>query len=204
TVEYQYFVVDPHVDEDRWVCAAQVIPGSRATVHHCIVFIRPPDGSDVRGVGYLTGYVPGQRSFTLPTGYARKLPAGSKLVFQMHYTPNGIDQDDLTQIGINFLDESDVTHEVFTLIGINQDFEIPPQTADFAVHSAVEWFPRRAELLAIVPHMHVRGKAFEARSRVDGKSHVLLDVPRYDFNWQHVYELSEPLPLKQIEKLEFT
>jgi peroxiredoxin len=188
TIEYQYFVVDPHFEEDRWISAAQVIPGNRPTVHHVIVFVRPPDGSDVRGVGYLTGYVPGQRSFSLPPGYARKVPAGSKFVFQMHYTPNGVEQDDLTQIGMTYISESDVTHEVFTLLGIDQEFEIPPNAADFPVRSNVGWFPKRADLLAIVPHMHLRGKAFQAMSRVEGRADILLDVPRYDFNWQHVYE----------------
>ena len=77
TVEYQYFVVDPQFEEDRWVSGSQVIPGNRPTVHHCIVFVRPPDGTDVRGVGYLTGYVPGQRSSSFPSGYARRVPAGS-------------------------------------------------------------------------------------------------------------------------------
>ncbi|HUQ71660.1 MAG TPA: redoxin domain-containing protein, partial [Planctomycetaceae bacterium] len=204
TVEYQYFVVDPHFDEDRWISAAQVIPGNRPTVHHCIVFVRPPDGADVRGVGYLTGYVPGQRSFSLPPGYARQVPAGSKLVFQMHYTPNGVEQDDLTQIGMTFLPESEVTHEVLTLLGIDQEFEIPPNVPDFPVHGNVGWFPRRAELLAIVPHMHLRGKAFQAMSRVGDQTNVLLDVPRYDFNWQHVYELLQPLPLEGMDALNFT
>lgn len=204
TVEYQYFVVDPHLEEDRWVSASQVIPGNRSTVHHCIVFVRPPDGSDVRGVGYLTGYVPGQRSFSLPPGHARKVPAGSKFVFQMHYTPNGIPQDDLTQIGITFIPESEVTHESFTLLGIDQEFEIPPHAPNFPVHGNVGWFPKRAELLAIVPHMHVRGKSFEVTSRQGSTTEILLDVPRYDFNWQHVYELSKPLKLDCIDKLEFT
>lgn len=203
-VEYQYFVVDPHFDEDRWVSAAQIIPGSRATVHHCIVFIRPPDGTDVRGVGYLTGYVPGQRSYSLPPGYARKVPAGSKFVFQMHYTPNGAEQEDLTQLGMTFIPESQMTHEVFTLLGIDQEFEIPPYAADFPVNGNVGWFPRRAELLAIVPHMHVRGKAFQAMARTGEKRELLLDVTRYDFNWQHVYELSQPIKLADIDKLEFT
>lgn len=204
TVEYQYFVVDPHFEEDRWVSASQVIPGNRGTVHHVIVFVRPPDGSDVRGVGYLTGYVPGQRSFHMPPGHARKIPAGSKFVFQMHYTPNGVEQDDVTQVGMLFTPESEVTHEAFTLLGIDQEFEIPPNAADFPVHASVGWFPKRAELLAIIPHMHVRGKSFEANSVADGKSEILLDVPRYDFNWQHVYELSQPLALASIDKLEFT
>ncbi|MDB5335068.1 MAG: alkyl hydroperoxide reductase/Thiol specific antioxidant/Mal allergen [Planctomycetaceae bacterium] len=204
TVEYQYFVVDPHLEEDRWVSASQVIPGNRPTVHHCIVFVRPPDGADVRGVGYLTGYVPGQRSFSLPPGHARRIPAGSKFVFQMHYTPNGIPQDDLTQVGINFIPEAEVTHECFTLLGIDQEFEIPPHAPDFPVHGNVGWFPKRAELLAIVPHMHVRGKSFEVVSRQRGTTEILLEVSRYDFNWQHVYELSKPLKLDRIDKLEFT
>ena len=204
TVEYQYFVVDPHFEEDRWVSGSQVIPENRPTVHHCIVFVRPPDGIDVRGVGYLTGYVPGQRSSSFPSGYARRVPAGSKFVFQMHYTPNGVEQTDLTQIGMTFIPESEVTHEVFTLIGIDQEFEIPPQVPDFPVHGKVGWFPKRAELLAIVPHMHVRGKGFQVTSVTGEQSEILLDVPRYDFNWQHVYELSKPMKLDQIEQLEFT
>lgn len=204
TVEYQYFVVDPHFDEDHWVSAAQVIPGNRPTVHHCIVFVRPPDGSDVRGVGYLTGYVPGQRSFSLPPNSARRVPAGSKFVFQMHYTPNGVEHDDVTQVGMNFIPESEVAHEVITLLGIDQEFEIPPHAPDFPVQGSVGWFPKRAELLAIVPHMHVRGKAFEAVSRRGNQTEILLDVPRYDFNWQHVYEFAQPLKLADIDKLEFT
>ena len=204
TVEYQYFVVDPHFDQDHWVSASQIIPGNRPTVHHSILFIRPPDGSEVRGVGYLTGYVPGQRSFSLPPGYARKVPAGSKFVFQMHYTPNGVEQDDITQVGMTFVPESEVTHETFTLLGIDQEFEIPPHAADYPVHGNVGWFPKRAELLAIVPHMHVRGKSFQATARRGDATQVLLDVPRYDFNWQHVYELAEPIKLDSIDKLEFT
>ena len=204
TVEYQYFVVDPHFEEDHWISGAQVIPGDRQTVHHSIVFIRPPDGAEVRGVGFLTGYVPGQRTFSMPAGHARKIPAGSKLVFQMHYTPNGLERDDLTQVGMTFIPESEVTHEVFSLLGIDQEFEIPPNTVDYAVHGNVGWFPKRAELLAIIPHMHVRGKAFQATSSSGNQTNILLDVPRYDFNWQHVYELETPLKLDQIEKLEFT
>lgn len=204
TIEYQYFVVDPHFEEDHWVSAAQVIPGSRPTVHHCIVFVRTPDGTDMRGVGYLTGYVPGQRSYTLPEGYARRVPAGSKFVFQMHYTPNGIEQDDLTQLGMTFVPESKVTNEVLTLIGIDQEFEIPPFASDHAVHGKVSWFPKRAELLAITPHMHVRGKSFQAAIKQGDKFETLLDVPRYDFNWQHVYELSKPLKLNSVDQLEFT
>nr|MCU0712503.1 redoxin domain-containing protein [Pirellula sp.] len=58
TVEYQYFVVDPKLTEDRWIKAAQVIPGNASIVHHAIVFIRPPDGEPIKGVSWLTSFVP--------------------------------------------------------------------------------------------------------------------------------------------------
>src|SRR5690606_21555253 len=76
TVDYQYFVVDPGFTEDRWVNAAEVIPGNRAVVHHSIVFIRPPDGVRLDGVGWLTAYVPGQRLPPPSEHLARKVPAG--------------------------------------------------------------------------------------------------------------------------------
>lgn len=204
TVEYQYFVVDPQLTEDRWISAAQVIPGNPAVVHHCIVFVRPPDGSRFRGVGWLTAYVPGQRSFALPAGRARKIPAGSKFVFQMHYTPNGSEQTDLTKVGINFADDADVTHEVYTLVGINQEFEIPPHTAGFPVHGRLKRLPAQAELLAVAPHMHLRGQSFELFSGKGTQRETLLDVPHYDFNWQHVYEFKQPLPMASLQALEFT
>ncbi len=204
SVDYQYFVVDPGVHEDRWITAAQVIPGSPEVVHHAIVFIRPPDGESFTGIGWLTAYVPGQRATEFPSGYARRVPAGSKLVFQMHYTPNGKEQLDQTKIGLNFTEESSVTHEVFTLAGIDQEFEIPPNTAKHAVDASVGWLPKDGILLAAMPHMHLRGKAFQVRIRQGDVEQTVLDVPHYDFNWQHTYEWSEPILLQDIDRLSFT
>jgi peroxiredoxin len=112
-VEYQYYVAKMEFPTDRWVKAAEVIPGNRGVVHHAIAFIRPPDGSDFRKQGLLSAYVPGQRQSALPDGYAQRIPAGSRIVFQMHYTPTGKPETDITKIGLVFVDESEVTHEVF-------------------------------------------------------------------------------------------
>ncbi len=203
TVEYQYFVTDPGFSEDRWVKAAQIIPGNRSVVHHAIAFIRPPDGGEFRGVGWLTAYVPGQRIIPLPPGHARKVPAGSKIVFQMHYTTNGSEQEDITKIGLIFARPEEVTDEVITLIGIDQDFEIPPHAANHVVAGEVRWKPASGRLLSFAPHMHVRGKSFELDVIQGGSSSTILHVPRYDFNWQHSYVLKNPLPLEEIEKIRF-
>lgn len=204
TVEYQYFVVDPGFEEDKWVTGAQVLPGNHSVVHHSIVFVRPPDGAEFRGIGWLTAYVPGNRSGAFETGHAIKVPAGSKLVFQQHYTPTGIEQTDQTKVGITFGDASTITHEIYTLAGIDQEFEIPPHAANHQVKSHVPYLPQHATLLSIMPHMHVRGKSFTLYHRSDDEETVLLDVPQYDFNWQHAYELVEPIPLSQVDSLEFT
>ncbi len=203
TVDYQYFVVDPGFTEDKWVSEAQIVPGNRSVVHHAIAFIRPPDGSEFRGVGWLTAYVPGQRIIPLPTGYARKVPAGSKIVFQMHYTPNGREQSDLTKIGLNFCDASTVTHEVLTAIGIDQEFEIPPNSAAHEVSGKVRWLPNEGVLMSAAPHMHLRGKSFQLSAKTSTGEELLLNVPHYDFNWQHSYVWADQIPLETLRSVNF-
>lgn len=209
SVDYQYFVVDPKIMEDRWVSSAQIVPGNPSVVHHAIVFVRPPDGVDFSGIGWLTAYVPGQRATIFPPGFARKIPAGSKLVFQMHYTPNGQEQTDATQIGMTFMNADEVTHEVFTMVGIDQEFEIPPGAANHVVKSSVQRLPPDGVLLAVSPHMHLRGKSFEMvsvarRNSAEEERSTLLKVPKYDFNWQHTYEFAEPLRFNELKSLELT
>jgi len=204
TVEYQYFVIDPGFENDTWVAAAEVIPGNRGVVHHAIAFIRPPDGVQIDGLGWLTAYVPGQRMPPAVSHRARKIPAGSKIVFQMHYTPTGKIEHDLSKIGIIFADPAAVTEQLFTLVGINQGLEIPPQTADVAVDGQTRSFPAGGKLLAMSPHMHLRGKAFQVRQRSGDAERIVLDVPQYDFNWQHTYILAEPIDLDGLDSIDFT
>jgi hypothetical protein len=165
-----------------------------------LVFVRPPDGASFEGVNWLTAYVPGQRIYPLPDGYARRIPAGSKLVFQMHYTPNGVEQGDISKVGMLFCKPEDVTHQVMTLAAINQEFVIPPNAANHTVTAQVSRIPPGAKLLAATPHMHFRGKAFKLLSDRSDQP-LLLDVPDYDFNWQHTYLFSQPLPLDDLGSL---
>lgn len=204
TIEYQYFVIDPQFKEERWVRAAQVIPGNPAVVHHCIAFARPPDGGDFRDISLLSAYVPGQIRGELPSGYAQRIAPGAKIVLQMHYTPTGKPEQDLTRLGLVFADADDVTHEVYSLACINHNFEIPPGVENYEVKGEQNWFPKNGSLLAITPHMHLRGKSFRVDRRSGAVSEALLDVPAYDFNWQHNYELIDPLPLDSTDQISFT
>lgn len=205
TVDYQYFVVDPGFKEDKWITAAEILPGNRSVLHHSIVFVRPPDGESFRGIGWLAGYVPGQSAPTYDPKFGRRIPAGSKLVFQQHYTPTGNQKDDLTRIGMVFGNEAEIEHEVFSLVAVNQEFVIPPGASNHQVQAEFPWIPRQGNLLGISPHMHYRGKSFEMTADFnEAGQETLLKVPEYDFNWQHIYQLQNPIPLKQIDKLQFT
>lgn len=195
-VEYQYFAVDPGFTEDKWVQAADIVPGDRSVVHHVIVFVSPPLERAQRGLGWLTAFVPGQSSMVLPEGQARLVPAGSKLVFQMHYTPTGREAEDLTRMALCYADPETVTEEVVTLEALNAKFEIPPGDPDYEVSARRDRFPAGASLVGMAPHMHFRGKSFRITGEwPDGRREVLLDVPRYDFNWQTNYRLAEPISL---------
>ena len=213
TVEYQYFVVDPEFKEDKWIIAAEILPGNRSVLHHSIVFVRPPDGSTFRGIGWLAAYVPGQSAPTINPKFGRRIPAGSKLVFQQHYTPIGKPTSDLTKIGLVFGDEQTIENEVFTILALNQDFVIPPGEKNHPVRAKFDRLPKHGSLMAFSPHMHFRGKSFELTARIADSNatettpapseRILLKVPKYDFNWQHIYQLKNPIPIENISSLDF-
>jgi hypothetical protein len=127
-----------------------------------------------------------------PEGVSRRVPAGSKLVFQMHYTPNGSEQFDQSEVGLVFDDPKKVRKELKMGAVVNFQFLIPPGESNFRLE-ADDDFDEDTLIYAMLPHMHFRGKAFRFTAIYpDGKKEVLLDVPRYDFNWQNVYWLAEP------------
>lgn len=191
-IEYKRFWVPTNFETDRWVDGMEVRPGNRAVVHHIIVYTYPKKGSR-QGESFLTAYVPGLRLNPLPPGAAKRIPAGSWMKFEVHYTPNGTPQQDLSELGLNFIDADKVTHEVRTTVVGKQDFVILPEKSDqtFTARSAPS--PAAVDLISMSPHMHLRGQAFEYEAEYpDGSRELLLRVPRYDFNWQTRYQLASP------------
>jgi peroxiredoxin len=200
---YQYFVIDPGFTEDKYIRAAEVRPGNPAVVHHALVLIEPPgDGGPVfDSVGVMLDYAPGMAPMALPEGTALRVRAGSRFRCQMHYTPNGSPQQDCTRLGLVFADPATVKHCVEGGAVVNQNIALPAGAADYRL-TAESVLPRDVLLLNLSPHMHLRGKAFRFEAAYpDGRREVLLDVPRYDFNWQLRYELAEPKRLPKGTRL---
>ncbi len=191
-VDYQYFKVDPGFTEDTYVVAAEARPENPAVVHHIIAFLILPGQTDVNLGKMLIGYAPGTSPLIFPAGSAMRVPAGSQILFEMHYTPNGSVQKDRSYIGLKFTDLKSVRNEVIGLEAINPKLKIP-SGADKHVVNADEKFQEDVTLLSLTPHMHLRGKSFRYDAHYpDGTIETLLDVPNYDFNWQLRYEFAEP------------
>jgi peroxiredoxin len=209
TIAYQYFEVDPGFKEDRWIQAAEVRPGNRAVVHHVNVFLKPPgaDGPAEQGeLGsfVLTAMALGTPPMVLPPGQAKRVPAGWHILFVVHYVAVGSEQIDQTALGLKFADAGSVRQEVATKVMLEADLCIPPHAANFPVSQTWQ-INEDVLLLAFFPHMHLRGKSFRYELlHPGGAVEVLLDVPRYDFHWQHRYVLAEPRRLPAGSRLRCT
>jgi thiol-disulfide isomerase/thioredoxin/mono/diheme cytochrome c family protein len=203
TMPYQNVMVPTGLTEDKWVRAMQIIPTDKSVVHHVLVFVMPEAALTDRAVrlrsaidesrGYYAAYVPGNDSVVFPDGMAKRLPKNSVLMFQIHYTPNGKPTQDQIKIGMSFASQPP-RHVVRTAAIADRRLAIPPGASNHRETASVR-LPADARLLAFMPHMHVRGKAYRYELQLPGTSEpaVLLDIPRYDFNWQLRYTLREPL-----------
>lgn len=196
TMPYVNIDVPSGLLEDKWVQSVEVHPGDKAVVHHVTVTVMPvPGRPNFSQVGFLAEYSPGSTGHRYRDGVAKLLPAGAILRFQMHYTPTGKATTDRTRLGLRFA-SNPVRHQVFNYVLMNRDFVIPPGARNHRVETR-EIFREDALLLSFLPHAHLRGKSalFEL---VDGNGAVetLLQVPRYDFNWQLSYELANLKPVK--------
>jgi hypothetical protein len=196
-VPYKYFRVPTNFSEDKWVQAAEIRPDKRAEIHHIIVFIEEPGkkgGLFGEGGSLLVGFAPGEPPPQWERGTARLVKAGSTLVFQVHYTPNGTAVKDRSYVGLKFAAEPP-TYRVMTGRALNFAFKIPAGDPNYEVKST--WTAKEdIELIGLMPHMHLRGKDFKYTIVYpDGRDEVILNVPKYDFNWQLGYDLKQPLRL---------
>ncbi len=222
TVNYQYFTVPTNFTEDKWVQAIEVRPGTRSVVHHVLVFCREP-GAEPRPAAFVSVVppppvhgpqatrpsgpgtliattAPGTNAMIYAPGSAIRIKAGSKLIFQIHYTSNGTAASDQTSVGMIFAPQP--RQEIHNSAFVNAFFKIPAEAANEEVDSAIE-FKEDVHITALFPHTHLRGKSWEYRLVYpDGRSEVVLSVPKYDFNWQTYYVFAKPLAAPKGARLE--
>jgi mono/diheme cytochrome c family protein len=200
---YKKFVVDPGFKEDKWIQMAECRPGNRAVVHHILVYIREEGKPEYQLDGTtstLVGWAPGDMPARFPLGTAKRVPAGAKLLFEVHYTPNGKEDKDRSSVGVIFAKEPP-EYAAESNILANMFMKVPPKVANHK-QEFTHTFKDDVEILSFMPHMHLRGTAARyVLTRADGKSEVLLNVPDWDFNWQSVYTFAEPIKVGKGDKV---
>jgi mono/diheme cytochrome c family protein len=206
-IPYQYFTVDPGFKEDTWIQAAEVRPSQRAQVHHILVFVQEGRTRATRGgeqfSDMLIGYAPGVPTIEWDNDTAFLVKAGSKLLFQVHYTANGKEAVDRSSLGLKLRKEAP-RYRAFSGSATQFRLAIPPNDPNYEA-KATHVFREDVTIVDMTPHMHLRGKAFKyVLEYPDGKTEELLNVPKYDFNWQLSYILAEPRKVPAGSKMHAT
>lgn len=204
-IDYQRPVVPNPLKEGKWLRASTIKVGSRETVHHVLTGYMdemPENGrsNESRWGVSVGGYAVGAESTIMRENTGSYIPPGGAIGFQMHYTTYGKAVTDKTQIGLYFYDEPP---ELIARGSVVIDFsiDIPPDTARHPEVSYLQ-FPKDAVLYGAFPHAHYRGQSSTLVIRYpDGREETLLSLPRYDFNWQRMYEFAEPVDIPAGSKL---
>jgi hypothetical protein len=232
TIEYTYIILPTRFTEDTWVEALEIRPGNRSLMHHAVLYERTPDSKWLReypvGVPFvpaprpgkkqrssdgdrtsegsladewLVGYVPGAPPYALPPNTAFLVKANADFVLQLHYTANGTAGTDQTRIGL-VLAKTPPARRGFVGLVTDGGFKIPPGDPAYQANASVT-LASDVELLSAGPHMHLRGKAMDLRAVYPGgQSEMLFHVPRYDFNWQQLYQFHSPRTAPRGTKLD--
>ncbi len=228
--EYRCFVLDWPEEQDTYVVGYDIDPGNDAVVHHVIAYIAEPDtvsyyedrDADDEGEGYscygspgfvegedprwLGGWAPGGPVSMFPEGTGIRVSAGSKIILQLHYNvENSGPGPDQTQVLVATEDEVDFPSTIQPWANpfwIDTDQMAIPANTDGVTHSFSYALPLDLNIYSASLHMHELGRSGRGLiQRADGSETCLIDVPRWDFNWQRSYRFTEPKLLEAGDSL---
>ncbi|MCY3931720.1 MAG: hypothetical protein OXH70_08380 [Acidobacteria bacterium] len=177
-VNFETVITEEMLPEPRWIKAVEFRPGG-PVVHHIIA--RP-----------FGGIAPGNDPTVHHDGFGTLVKPGTTIRWNMHYHKEpgpGTGTWDRSSVALRFYPKDYEPDHVMQSKSMGKfDFEIPPGDSNYVARTTTK-FERDALLLGYTPHMHLRGKSARYLAKYpDGTEEVLLDVPRYDFNWQTHYK----------------
>lgn len=195
------------MDEDRWLRGSQIVAGDRSALHHTVNRLDFPEeigtrrgrflgGSGNSDKASITAYVPGGTPDLNPPGVGGLVKAGSVVALNMHYTPNGRETVDRSQLGLWFYPKGEEPKERMSgncaCVFPNTWTTIPAHDPNFQ-QTAFVVLAKDAELYSFLPHMHFRGKSMRFYADYpDGSREELINIARYNYNWQLSYTFAEP------------
>ena len=224
--DYRCFIIDPGLTEDGYITAFEIEPGDPQIVHHVIVYApaddsalaeayAADDATETEGYtcfggpgvasGMVAAWAPGRMVWDYPEGTGIRVEEGMPLIVQMHYNNGGSGNEDSTTVNFEIVDQVD--DELLSWFWVNADIEIPPGQDDVETNyrstlKNYTSYDGELDILMVGPHMHSIGTSLRADIEYqDADTECLVDVPRWDFNWQFAYELEEPMPMSARDRL---
>lgn len=164
-----------------------------------------PSGTDIDPVGVIGGWVPGQTAVKFTPGSGKQIPAGSVLVMQVHYNLLGGQDPDRTKIRMTYAQKAaePSLQPLYTVPFYKGDIRLPPNQENIVqerTKNMLGWtgnlfFPDNdAFLVSVAGHMHRLGRSIRLTlKRPDGTEQIVLDIPKWSFNWQGTYQLKAPI-----------
>ncbi len=219
--EYWHFVLTPQITEPVYVQAIDVHPGNRKIVHHVILWLDEKGQSDKilaregKNGAYLSfgspgfmpdnslgGWAPGLQPARLPDDAGILLKPGTRVVLEVHYHKDGKPETDQTKVALYYAkDTRSVKNPVRIAWLANLGIDIKPGLPDQKFVQTVP-IPVDVKLYGLLPHMHLLGRKMKATwVKPDGTEQPLIQVDDWDFNWQFMYSLKQPLLLTRGSKV---
>ena len=225
---YRYLITGGLFPKDVWLRAAEWHIDQRRVVHHINAYVRNPGSSYLTGFPkgrivtatvadranrregernfdrrqQLVGWEPGYQPMPWLNAGAKEVRAGSDIVFEMHFSPNGKAVTDYSELALYFAKEAPEKRVLSIDTLRDLDLSIPPGERDYISRASMT-LAQAVELVSVQPHMHYRGRSMYVKATYpDGHSELLVSVPKYDFNWQTTYALKKPKSLPAGTKLE--
>lgn len=204
-IKYQVRTIQTNLEEDTWIDAIEVKPTDHEVVHHAMVYVLPAKHTHAK-TDYKTDadfekhlapellfvYGPGDTFEKSPEGYGKLIRKGSRLRFQIHYTPKGEATSDQLMVGIKVMKSKPKYLETPHAM-VNLGIKIPANDANH-VETITQFIPFDISLLSIAPHMHYRGKSIRYDLVYpDLHTETLLFIPNWNFEWQLNYQLAKPI-----------
>lgn len=201
--DYICLTLPTGLTEDRKVKAIEIIPGNSSIVHHCLVYADADSDYPTDTIGgncggpsvepLMAGYTPGARPTIFPSSEdfsaGMVLPAGSSVVFAMHYPHGSYGQYDQTKVHFYFYDEPvDDFREILAGAFLqNWEFELPADEVT-TVQASYDDVGFDITVLSTFPHMHLLGKSIEAYALSPEEDTIpFIRIPHWDFDWQDFY-----------------
>lgn len=213
---YWNFILPIPVDRVRWVRAVEIRSGNQRLIHHANVIIDRYRSSRRREVAPGAGFggmeleidtehfdpdshflflKPGTVVKPFPDGMALQLDPGADFVLNVHLQPTGKPEVIQPSVGIYFTDQPATLVPMLLQLDADEQLDIPAGDKNIVVSDTFT-LPIEVGLLAVYPHAHYLAREMIATAALpDGSSKTLLQIKKWDLNWQEVFRYAEPVRL---------